>query len=198
MMKDPRVRHVADAEQARAVSVQVMAFSRDPVMRWLYPEAADYLQGFPDFAEAFGGGSFGHSTAHVAGDFGGVAMWLPPGAEVDGDAVGAALNKSVDAERLPSVFEMLEEMGRYHIEEDHWYLAMVGVDPSHQGKGLGSSLLSFALSKCDEAGLPAYLESSNPANVPLYERHGFRVLGTIQVGDSPPVFPMHRDARSRS
>jgi hypothetical protein len=43
--------------------------------------------------------------------------------------------------------------------------------------------------------VPAYLESSNPANVPLYERHGFRALGTIQAGSSPTIFPMLRAAR---
>lgn len=35
--------------------------------------------------------------------------------------------------------------------------------------------------------MAAYLESSNPANVPLYEQHGFVVLGTIQVGSSPSI-----------
>jgi ribosomal protein S18 acetylase RimI-like enzyme len=197
-MTEAGVRIVAEDEQDRAMSVQTMAFSRDPIMRWLYPEADDYLRHFPSFARAFGGGAFAHSTAHVAGDFGGAGLWLPPGAEVDGEAVGAVLSDTIEADRIGSVFEVLEEMGRHHIEEPHWYLAMIGVDPSHQGKGLGSSMLSFALSKCDEAGLPAYLESSNPANVPLYERHGFRVVGTIQVGDVPPVFPMLRDARQGS
>jgi hypothetical protein len=43
--------------------------------------------------------------------------------------------------------------------------------------------------------MAAYLESSNPAKVPLYERHGSVILGTIQVGSSPPIFPMLRAAR---
>ena len=41
----------------------------------------------------------------------------------------------------------------------------------------------------------ACLESSNPKNIPLYERHGFELLGTIQVGASPPIFPMLRKIR---
>jgi ribosomal protein S18 acetylase RimI-like enzyme len=55
--------------------------------------------------------------------------------------------------------------------------------------------MKYALAKCDEAGLPAYLESSNPANISLYERHGFEVTGKIQSESSPPVHPMYRAAR---
>jgi hypothetical protein len=46
----------------------------------------------------------------------------------------------------------------------------------------------------DETGLPAYLESSNPRNIPLYERFGFELLGVIQGGDFPPITPMLRSA----
>jgi len=194
-MSSVHVREVEPDEHTRAVAVQTMAFGRDPVMRWMYPEAEAYLRHFPDFARAFGGGAFAHEAAHVAGDFGGVAMWLPPGVEVDGEPIGALISASVEASKLETAFAVLEEMGRYHIEEAHWYLAMVGVDPSHQGKGVGSGLLEYALAKCDAASLPAYLESSNPANLPLYERHGFRVVGTIEIGTFPPVFPMLREAR---
>jgi GNAT superfamily N-acetyltransferase len=179
----------------RAVSVQVMAFSSDPVMRWLYPEAHDYLTHFPAFVKAFGGGAFEHSTAYIGGDFGGVALWLPPGEHVDSELVASVFVDSLQSEGREETFSVLEEMDRYHIDEPHWYLPIIGVDPARQGQGIGSALLQHALAKCDEASLPAYLESSNPANVPLYERHGFTVLGTIQDGSSPPIFPMLRDAR---
>lgn len=49
-----------------------------------------------------------------------------------------------------------------------------------------------ALLRCDEEGLPAYLESSNPRNIRLYQRHGFEVMGEIQSGNSPVVTPMFR------
>ena len=65
----------------------------------------------------------------------------------------------------------------------------------HQRKGYGSALLQHALSQCDREHAPAYLESTNPVNVPLYERYGFKVLATIQIGSSPPIFPMLRAAR---
>ena len=56
-------------------------------------------------------------------------------------------------------------------------------------------LLARSLEAVDAAHQAAYLESSNPRNVPLYERFGFQVVGTIQAGSSPPIYPMLRAAR---
>jgi ribosomal protein S18 acetylase RimI-like enzyme len=86
-------------------------------------------------------------------------------------------------------------MGTYHPSEPHWFLPFVGVDPLQQGKGFGSALLQHTLIQCDRDSKLAYLESSNPKNISLYERHGFEVLGTIQVGTSPSIFPMLRRPR---
>jgi ribosomal protein S18 acetylase RimI-like enzyme len=55
--------------------------------------------------------------------------------------------------------------------------------------------MKHALDRCDEQHLPAYLESSNPANISLYERHGFEVTARIQTETSPPMHPMYRAAR---
>lgn len=41
--------------------------------------------------------------------------------------------------------------------------------------------------------MPSYLEASNPANVPLYMRHGFEVLDLFTVPEGgPEVFTMWR------
>lgn len=91
---------------------------------------------------------------------------------------------------------VVEQMGAAHPHEPHWHLAFIGVDPTHQGSGIGAALLRYALARIDERGLHAYLESSNPANLPLYQRHGFEVIREIRVGGSPPVFPMVRVPRA--
>ena len=83
-------------------------------------------------------------------------------------------------------------MGDYHPHEPHWYLAMIGVDPGKQGGGLGGKMLAHTLAECDRDGLPAYLESSNPLNVPLYRRYVFEPLGTIDIGGRPIMTPMLR------
>ena len=86
-------------------------------------------------------------------------------------------------------------MAKYHPAEPLWYLPLIGVDPAHQNHGVGGALLRHALERVDREKHLAYLESSNPANIPLYERHGFEVIGTIQVGDAPPLTPIIRQPR---
>ena len=53
-------------------------------------------------------------------------------------------------------------------------------------------LLRHGLALADRDGLPVYLESSNPANLGLYRRHGFDVLEEVRVGASPPKFALLR------
>jgi ribosomal protein S18 acetylase RimI-like enzyme len=183
------------SEAERAIAVIVLAFGSDPAARWSYPDPHRYLDHFPAIVRAFGGKAFTHGTGHHVDGFAGAALWLPPGIHPDEEALTAVLKGSVPVERQVAVFAVFEEMARYHPREPHWYLPLIGVDPVHQGRGHGSALLRHALLQCDRDHALAYLESTNPANIPLYERHGFNVLATIQVGSSPPIFPMLRQAR---
>ncbi|MCC6418574.1 MAG: GNAT family N-acetyltransferase [Gemmataceae bacterium] len=192
------VTSIAAAEADRAIAVLALAFSADPVNRWVWPHPDQYLAGFPAFARAFGGASFQHGTAHCAEEGVGAALWLPPGAQTDEDAVVEVLRATAPEEHLDDLMEVLDRMSGYHPAGPHWYLPLIGVDPAHRGRGVGSRLLQHALNVCDQDGTPAYLESSNRANIPLYERHGFEVVGTIRVGTCPPLFPMVRPARGRA
>ena len=122
---------------------------------------------------------------------------LPPGVGPDDAAIGALMQRTADVRTAVDGPQIMQQMARYHPKEPHWYLPLIGIDPAHQGKGLGGSLMKHATDICDRDGVLAYLESSNLRNVPLYERHGFKVLGTIQAGGSPPITPMLRKPRRR-
>jgi hypothetical protein len=80
----------------------------------------------------------------------------------------------------------------------HMNVQMSFTDESgqHEGRGYGLALLRHALLPCDREKKLAYLESTNPRNLSLYIRHGFELIGTIQVADSPPLFPMLRKPRT--
>ena len=184
------------AERDNAVAVVVLAFGSDPVARWAYPEPHDYLGHFPAFVRAFGGNAFEHGAGYYAEGFAGAALWLPPDAHPREEEMGALMEQTISGERRQEVFALMEQMGGYHPAEPHWYLPLIGVDPVRQGQGYGSALMAHALVPCDREGRLAYLESTNPRNIPLYQRHGFEILGTIQVGSSPPVVPMLRRPRA--
>ncbi|MCA1452539.1 GNAT family N-acetyltransferase [Bradyrhizobium sp. BRP22] len=187
----PVIATVGSADIERAISVLVLAFSADPVTRWTYPDPDQYLTSFRALVRAFGGRAFEQDTARRVDDYAGVALWLPPGIEPD----EAALAATMPAGRESEMAAVFEGMAAYHPSEAHWYLPLIGVDPLYRGKGCGGALLEDAVRLFDRDHVAAYLESTNPANIPLYQRYGFEVLGTVQAGTSPPLFPMLRQAR---
>ena len=170
----------------------VSAFTDDPVERWLFPELAAYLTQFPRFLASFGGRAFDEQTVWCLGEFSAVALWLPPGAEPDGEAIGAVLTETVSPDKHGDTFAVLEQMDAAHPTYPHWYLPWFGVDPLLQGRGLGRQLMAQCLEIVDTDNVPAYLESPNPRNIPFYERHGFEVTGVAQAGDCPPISFMLR------
>jgi len=192
--------HPADGPELRPLAdAMARAFLDDPVMSWLFGEAeATRLRRlrrfFPHEAKR-------HSrTGEVfttAGHQGG-AFWDPPGTWKSPwwELVSAApILVPAIGRRIPRSLKGLELIERAHPREPHWYLAMLGTDPTHQGKGVGAALMAPILARCDAEGTPAYLESSKADNVPYYERHGFTVTGQIDLPDGPPLWPMWRDPR---
>ena len=71
------------AEESRAIAALTAAFIADPAVRWLFPEARQYLRHFPNFAWAFAGKAFVHGTADNLEDHSAAALWLPPNAQPD-------------------------------------------------------------------------------------------------------------------
>ena len=191
-MSQAQVRFATPSDEAAVVQTIVSAFAADPMARWSWPDDDDYQAHMPSFTRAFGGRAFECQGAHCTDDCSGAALWLAPELHPDEDALGAIVESTVSDSIRGELYAVLEQMETYHPTEPHWYLPMIGVGASFQGKGFGGALLSFALERFDEEGRVAYLESSNPRNISLYERHGFDALGEIQVGTSPTIVPMVR------
>lgn len=191
----PQITVAAPEDRERLVMTAVLAFNADPVARWANPRAGDFLDAMPEFFDAFGGRAFEHGTAWSANDGEAVALWLPPGVEPDGERMMELSMANTPPESLEELAMFFAQMEQFHPKEEHWYLPIIGCDPMYLGRGLGAALMKAALERVDAERLPAYLESSNPRNVSLYERHGFEVIGEIQHGSSPVMLPMYRAAR---
>lgn len=182
-------------ETAAAMDIVTLAFAGDPPTRYWWPAASDYMAWWPRFAAAMGARAFEQGTAMAALDAGGVlcgiALWLAPGVEPDEAAIAALDLPGTEEDKVISE-ELRQAMHHFHPRTPHWYLWLIAIDPRVRGRGVGSALLAHTLARCDVEGAVAYLESSTPQNVPLYERHGFEVTGRIQVRDIPPLTPMVR------
>ena len=194
-MFTPSAVSASPMDRERAMAALVTAFASDPFIRWMFPDAQQYLTYFPQVLKFFAGRAFDNASAYRSEDFGATALWLPPGVGPDEEALGAVMEEGVESVLQSEVFAVLEQVGRSHPEAQHWYLPAIGVDPRRQGRGYGSTLLARGLEVCDRDHVAAYLEATNPANVPLYERFGFDVVGAIQAGSSPAITPMFRAAR---
>ncbi len=118
----------------------------------------------------------------MAPDLGAVAIWLPPGAEeLDGDGVAALValvESALEPDVLSDLFALYErfEASRAPLG-DHAYLSLLATHPEHRGRGVGQQLLAACLAEWDAADVPAYLESTNPANDHRYARAGFQPIG---------------------
>jgi ribosomal protein S18 acetylase RimI-like enzyme len=186
----------ASRDEERTVSALItLAFATDPMARWSLRDPQAYLVVMPELIRAFGAAAYDSDSAYLSEDGGGAAMWLPPGVEPDIETLDRLIRENADPAILSDVEGIFDAMARYHPEEPHWYLPLIGTDPMRQGQGIGSALMQHALVRCDRDGVAAYLESSNPLNIPLYQRHGFEILGTIQIGSSPVLTPMLRPPR---
>ncbi len=190
-----KVRTMTPDDANRAIDTVVLSFAGDPMTRWVWPEAHQYLAVMPKSVRAFGGAAFAQDSAFCLDEYAGAALWLRPGVNPDQERLGELMESTGSPDAREASSAVFEQMAKYHPKEVHWYLPLIGVDPAHQGKGHGDALMRYALEQIDREKVPAYLESSNPRNISFYRRHGFEELGTIQVGSSPVLVPMLRRPR---
>jgi ribosomal protein S18 acetylase RimI-like enzyme len=168
------------------------AFEHDPLWGWAFEEA-ERERKLAALGEVFGfcaAAALGLGWVRVTERVEAVALWIPPGAPEMSPA---------DEERLPGVIEaacgpdsaarVLELFGAFEAnhphEPPHFYLSLLGTDPEHAGNGHGLGLVADCLAEIDagDPAAPAFLESSNPANVPRYERLGFRPTREVELID---------------
>jgi GNAT superfamily N-acetyltransferase len=189
---------ISEELSSHAIASLTLAFASDPMARWSWPTPELFLASFPRMARAMGGRAFRHGGAYSIDETRGAALWLPPGVSPDEAAVEALFAETIRPDRAASGAKLAELMSAHHPREPHWYLPIIGVEPMAQGRKLGAQLMRPVLEICDRDGLPAYLESSNPRNIPFYKQLGFRALATLQSGDSPQLVPMMREPSKRS
>ncbi|MBL1077054.1 GNAT family N-acetyltransferase [Nocardia sp. 2] len=201
---DLTVRPAQAADIPELGRVLGLAFQDDPIATWLLPDDATRARrnGYM-FATLTRHQFLRHGGVEVAvddaGAMVGAAVWASPGtwhtSQLTTLRCMPALVRAFRG-NVMNAAKMSERMAEHHPREPHWYLAFIGTLPSARGKGYGQALLNSRLDRCDAEGVPAYLESSKPDNVPYYERFGFDKSGELDVTEGgPPLWPMWRTPR---
>lgn len=183
-----------ETDVSRLVAPILTAFSSDPFVRWLLPDADRFLSHFAALARANASIAVTCGAARHTDDFKATAVWLPAGVDTSPEAREAFV-QGIPERRRESAFAVFDRIGSGHPAEPAWHLHLLAVDPPLQGAGYGSALLEATLRELDASHVAAFLESTSPGSRRLYERHGFEVTDEIQVADSPPIWPMLRPAR---
>lgn len=126
------------------------------------------------------------------------AIWAPPGAHAVPWSTALGLLPRLGwliGRRTPAALRMYREMARRAPREPHHYLAALGVDPAHQGRGLGAAIVQPVLDRCDQTRTLAWLESTNPRNHSFYRRVGFVVADELAIPRGPTLTWYARTAR---
>ncbi|MDT7547434.1 MAG: hypothetical protein QOE99_3544 [Actinomycetota bacterium] len=190
---------VADPHLAGAVLGR--AFTTDPVFSWLMQGRGRREHRLSLVFDAFAGGALHKPEAQVlvTPDRTAASIWLPPGEWQAPPAelvrFGPQLVRAFGPRVLRALM-LLTRIEKHHPSEPHWYLEAIGTVPEARGRGIGPTVLTPVLERCDATGLPAYLESSNPRNISFYERHGFVAMPLFPLPDGcPAITPMWRAPR---
>lgn len=189
-----------------------LSFADDPIWKWIYEshDALPLATGL-GLARMLVAQSMATDEMHGFRDFGAVALWTAPMGQtsqhVDLVKLEAARDERVApfgqafaeqiGDRMALTMQFGEAMRAKRPEEPHWYLGILGTHPDRQNQGLGSRVLQTMLDRCDQIGVPTFLESSNPRNYGFYQRHGYVEVDELVVADSPPLLGFWRLPKRR-
>jgi GNAT superfamily N-acetyltransferase len=194
-------RLASDADVAAVTAAMVTAFATDPVWgEYSFPGAAGRPEVSRPFWEFCVRTQMRFPATFVTPECEAAAVWIPPGeAEMTpeqeaglADLVAELLGPA-QARVVEDVFERLDSAHPH--DEPHHYLSLLATHREQRGRGLGMGLLGACLESIDAEHLPAYLESTNPANDARYIRYGFAPHGRVTLPKGTPITTMWRSAR---
>ncbi|MCR6690466.1 GNAT family N-acetyltransferase [Cellulomonas sp.] len=187
------VRQAGPADAPAVRTVLARAYHDNPLMRWVLPDertrddaCAAWLGPSVDRYVALGGVDVLVEDDEVVA----AAAWREPGLDAQhpvlrtlptGPGVLAAL---VGPERAADVLARLGAAAAWAPAVPAPYLNYLAVRPEQQGAGLGARLLEHRLRRYDAVGVPTWLGTTDPRNVPFYARLGFAVVGEVELTPS--------------
>lgn len=190
-MTDPEA-VIATREAVPAIGATLArALADDPGWIHLFPDAAIRVRDMTAMLRLMVGAAYvGLDATWQVGAADAAAVWTPPGRRhvpwTTQLAVAPRLAWRLRSRALRGI-RMFAAMERKAPREPHYYLAILGVAPEHQGRGLGLRAIQPVLDACDRDRTLAWLESANPKNHGFYRRVGFEVADAVTFPDGPTL-----------
>lgn len=168
------LRVATSKDRTAVIDTVVLAFDQDPAFRYFFPTEELWSLDARAFVGALFDSRVDAGATWMTTDASAVAMWASP-----------------EAESVPADFDVLDPSTRSRLaaydEATHsglpdtafWYLGILATHPAHRGQRLGRSAMQPGLDRAESTALPAYLETTNDANVALYERSGWATTSAI-------------------
>ena len=204
----PALKVLTTADYKAAGACLTECFASDPVVTYPLdaPDAADWPAAQRQelfermfectvYAHIMRGVAVGVPSVREPGAFDAVALWMPPGRNMDDPltmlrsglwrlrwAYSPQGRARFYDEFLPLLHRVKAEV--LAERDDHsWYLVYLGTREAARGRGLARRLIRFGTEQADAQNRATYLESSHRANVPYYQRLGFKIARTIALKD---------------
>jgi GNAT superfamily N-acetyltransferase len=176
------------------------AFTDDPAWSWVFADRATREAQLLAVWTLLLEGGIDHGWVWTTPGAEAATLWIPPGLPELAPAQAAGIGPLFHELLGPDVGRAEALTERFTTARptapDHYYLSLFGTRPDSRGRGIGMALLADNLAVIDREGRPAYLESTNAANLDRYRSVGFVDRDVIDLpGDGPDVTTMWRDAR---
>lgn len=172
-------------------STLARALADDPGWIHLFPDPATRVRDMTAMLRVMVGSAYvGLGATWRVGEASAAAVWMPPGRRhVPWTTQLAAAPRLAWRLRSRAVrgIRMFAAMERKAPREPHYYLAILGVAPEHQGRGLGVRAIQPVLDACDRDRTLAWLESANPKNHAFYRRVGFEAADAVAFPGGPTL-----------
>jgi len=166
------------------------AFKEDPIDAYIFPDPDERRQKIPLVYELLIRANYSRSRCFITSpNIEGIAVWTKSG------NLDSSWLRIISSGTTPLALKIglrgikkIQEFDRFFHEkhkelapEEHWYLAILGVDPKYQGRRFASDLLDGMFSKTDMEGLPYFVETEGEKNVSIYKHFGFEIVGEYQA-----------------
>ena len=166
------------------------AFADDPLWgQWALPDSTDRVRALTRHWRPFVRAALSYDGVVMATGGQAVAVWIPPGVpELDQEQEAAltSATEEIFGSAAPLLFDLYDRFSQARPEHpEHWCLSLLASHRDHLGQGWGMRLVTDFLATVDADRMPAYLESTNPANLARYGRVGFAPVGTFTPPDRP-------------